>query len=74
MMVLTCHCVTQSAESMSSESIIAKNFSMVDGGITAYGLDGRIVGVSQYADLESTCLRNGENPLVDYYKNVKFLF
>ena len=27
-----------------------------------------------YADLESTCLRNGENPLVDYYKNVKFLF
>lgn len=27
-----------------------------------------------YADLESTCLQNGENPLVDYYKNVKFLF
>jgi len=27
-----------------------------------------------YADLESTRLRNGENPLVDYYKNVKFLF
>jgi hypothetical protein len=27
-----------------------------------------------YADLESTCLKNGENPLVDYYKNVKFLF
>ncbi|KAI9444494.1 S-adenosyl-L-methionine-dependent methyltransferase [Lactarius indigo] len=27
-----------------------------------------------YADLESTRLRSGENPLVDYYKNVKFLF
>ncbi len=27
-----------------------------------------------YADLESTCLQSGENPLVDYYKNVKFLF
>ena len=27
-----------------------------------------------YADLENTCLQNGENPLVDYYKNVKFLF
>jgi len=46
-MVLTRHCVTQSAEFMNSESIIAKNFSMVDGGITAYGSDGRIVGVSQ---------------------------
>jgi len=32
---------------MNSESIIAKNFNMVDGGITAYGSDGRIVGVSQ---------------------------
>ncbi|KAI0258931.1 DUF185-domain-containing protein [Gloeopeniophorella convolvens] len=27
-----------------------------------------------YADLASTRLRSGENPLVDYYKNVKFLF
>lgn len=27
-----------------------------------------------YADLESTRLRSGENPIVDYYKNVKFLF
>jgi Putative S-adenosyl-L-methionine-dependent methyltransferase len=27
-----------------------------------------------YADLEHTRLKSGENPLVDYYKNVKFLF
>ncbi|EJD07611.1 DUF185-domain-containing protein [Fomitiporia mediterranea MF3/22] len=27
-----------------------------------------------YADLERTRLRNGENPMLDYYKNVKFLF
>ncbi|KAH8075849.1 S-adenosyl-L-methionine-dependent methyltransferase [Cristinia sonorae] len=27
-----------------------------------------------YADLAKTRLRNGENPMVDYYKNVKFLF
>jgi len=27
-----------------------------------------------YADLAATRLRNGENPMVDYYKNVKFLF
>ncbi|KXN90719.1 hypothetical protein AN958_04004 [Leucoagaricus sp. SymC.cos] len=27
-----------------------------------------------YADLSKTTLRNGENPLVDFYKNVKFLF
>ncbi|CAL1714209.1 unnamed protein product [Somion occarium] len=27
-----------------------------------------------YADLQQTRLRNGENPLVDFYQNVKFLF
>ncbi|KAH8111039.1 DUF185-domain-containing protein [Phellopilus nigrolimitatus] len=27
-----------------------------------------------YADVERTRLRNGENPLLDFYKNVKFLF
>lgn len=27
-----------------------------------------------YADLSKTRLRNGENPMVDFYKNVKFLF
>ena len=27
-----------------------------------------------YADLEETRLQNGENPMVDYYQNVKFLF
>lgn len=27
-----------------------------------------------YADLDRTRLGNGENPLLDYYKNVKFLF
>lgn len=27
-----------------------------------------------YADLGKTKLRNGENPMLDYYKNVKFLF
>jgi hypothetical protein len=27
-----------------------------------------------YADLAVTTLRNGENPMLDYYKNVKFLF
>ncbi|KAF7977614.1 hypothetical protein HWV62_3234 [Athelia sp. TMB] len=27
-----------------------------------------------YADLSQTTLRNGENPMIDYYKNVKFLF
>jgi hypothetical protein len=27
-----------------------------------------------YADLSGTRLRNGENPILDYYKNVKFLF
>jgi len=46
-------CVTQSAESMKPESIIAKNFTLVDGGITAYGTDGRIVGVSQEVPKEN---------------------
>lgn len=27
-----------------------------------------------YAELDKTTLRNGENPMVDFYKNVKFLF
>lgn len=27
-----------------------------------------------YADLDRTRLKNGENPIVDYYQNVKFLF
>ncbi|KIK61662.1 hypothetical protein GYMLUDRAFT_42682 [Collybiopsis luxurians FD-317 M1] len=27
-----------------------------------------------YADLSRTVLRNGENPMLDFYKNVKFLF
>ena len=27
-----------------------------------------------YADVEKTRLRNGENPMLDFYKNVKFLF
>lgn len=27
-----------------------------------------------YADLDRTRLRSGENPLIDFYKNVKFLF
>ncbi|KAI0308914.1 DUF185-domain-containing protein [Amylostereum chailletii] len=27
-----------------------------------------------YADLSATRLKNGDNPLLDYYKNVKFLF
>jgi hypothetical protein len=27
-----------------------------------------------YAELDKTRLRNGENPLLDFYKNVKFLF
>lgn len=27
-----------------------------------------------YADLSKTTLRNGENPMLDFYKNVKFLF
>lgn len=30
--------------------------------------------VETYADLAKTRLRNGENPIVDYYQNVKFLF
>jgi len=27
-----------------------------------------------YADLSKTQLKNGENPMLDFYKNVKFLF
>jgi len=27
-----------------------------------------------YADLDKTKLRNGENPMLEYYQNVKFLF
>lgn len=30
--------------------------------------------MNTYADVEKTRLRNGENPMLDYYKNVKFLF
>ncbi|KAK2463613.1 hypothetical protein APHAL10511_004364 [Amanita phalloides] len=30
--------------------------------------------MSTYADLNNTKLRSGENPLLDFYKNVKFLF
>ena len=51
--MLTRHCVMQSAESMKPESIVAKNFTMVNGGIIAYGSDGRIVGVSQEVPKEN---------------------
>lgn len=27
-----------------------------------------------YGELDQTRLQNGENPMVDFYKNVKFLF
>jgi hypothetical protein len=27
-----------------------------------------------YADLDATRLRNGENPMLEYYENVDFLF
>lgn len=27
-----------------------------------------------YGQVEMTRLRNGENPMIDFYKNVKFLF
>jgi hypothetical protein len=37
----------QSAESMDSESIVARNFVMADGGVTAFGFDGNMVGVSK---------------------------
>ncbi|KAG8965986.1 hypothetical protein FRB90_011027 [Tulasnella sp. 427] len=30
--------------------------------------------MQQYANLEATRLRNGDNPLLDYYRNVKFLY
>ena len=30
--------------------------------------------LSTYAQIEKTQLRNGENPMLDYYRNVKFLF
>jgi hypothetical protein len=30
--------------------------------------------MATYADLSKTTLRNGENPLLDFYQNVKFLF
>ena len=38
---------------MNCESIVAKNFTMVDGGITAYGSDGGMVGVSQEVPKEN---------------------
>ena len=30
--------------------------------------------MSTYADIDKTKLKNGENPMLDFYKNVKFLF
>jgi hypothetical protein len=30
--------------------------------------------IDTYADLDATKLRNGENPMVEFYENVKFLF
>jgi hypothetical protein len=57
--------------------------SPVDGGTSSTGLP---VGerkssvfthaefMETYADLERTKLKNGENPLLDHYQNVKFLF
>lgn len=30
--------------------------------------------LSTYADLQNTRLRNGDNPMLEFYKNVKFLF
>ncbi|CAE6413877.1 unnamed protein product [Rhizoctonia solani] len=30
--------------------------------------------LEKYADLDATTLRNGENPMLDFYQNVKFLF
>ncbi|KAG8923426.1 hypothetical protein FRC01_012762 [Tulasnella sp. 417] len=30
--------------------------------------------MQQYANLDGTRLRNGDNPLLDYYRNVKFLY
>jgi len=78
-MVLTRHCVTQSAASMNSVSIIAKNLSMVDGGITAYGSDDRIVGVSQELPNENGFLSfllpargAGASPAKVYFELVSF--
>lgn len=57
--------------------------SPLDGAISASGLP---VGprkssvfthaefMETYADVDKTLLRNGENPLLEFYKNVKFLF
>ncbi|KAG9092554.1 hypothetical protein FRC07_011628 [Ceratobasidium sp. 392] len=30
--------------------------------------------LEKYADLDATTLQNGENPMLDFYQNVKFLF
>jgi hypothetical protein len=54
MITLTRRCTTQSAESM--KSIIARNFVMVDGGVTAHGPDDGIVGVSKYVPKENGLL------------------
>jgi hypothetical protein len=42
----------QSAESMDFQSTIARNFTMVDGGVTAYASDSSIVGVSEQVPKE----------------------
>jgi len=54
MITLTRRCTTQSAESI--KSIIARNFVMVEGGVTAYGPDDSIVGVSKYVPKENGLL------------------
>ncbi|KDQ18879.1 hypothetical protein BOTBODRAFT_478061 [Botryobasidium botryosum FD-172 SS1] len=57
--------------------------SPVDGVMSSSGLDvGQRMStvmthkefLEKYADLERTTLRSGENPMLDFYQNVKFLF
>lgn len=52
--------------------------SPLDVGVSSYAGRMKIFShrdfLHKYANVEATTLRNGENPMLDYYKNVKFLF
>ena len=52
-MVLTCHLFMMTQSTNSIDSIIAQQFVLSDGGITAYGSDGSVVGVSNRVANES---------------------
>jgi hypothetical protein len=60
--------------SASSRSTSNSNFPRADGERGRAKVFTHKEFMEMYADVQATTLRNGENPMLDFYQNVKFLF